>query len=118
LDVGLVHMPPTLDCFTANIAAAGLADIVRVRQGRAVEVAWEGPIGLLVIDGLHDYASVAEDFSSFEASVIAGGFVAFHDCADHFPGVKAFISDILRDGQYEQTAQAGSLVVVRKVTPR
>jgi hypothetical protein len=114
-DAGLLRLPPTLEQFTRNIAEAGLTGVVRIRQGRSTEIEWDGPIGLLVVDGLHDYVSVAADFRRFEPSVVAGGFVAFHDCADYFPGVGVFVNEVLQCGRYEQTAQAGSLVIVRRL---
>jgi hypothetical protein len=111
---GLLRLAPTLDRFTRNVAAAGLSSVVRVRRGRSIEVPWDGPVGLLVVDGLHDYVSVAADFRRFEPSVVPGGLVGFHDCADCYPGVQAFVAEVLRHGRFERTAQAGSLVVLRK----
>ena len=111
---GLRRLAPTLDRFTRNLARAGLTGVVRVRQGQSAQIAWDGPIGLLVVDGLHDYASVAADFRHFEPGLVPGGLVAFHDVADYFPGVKAFVAEVLRQGGFERVAQAGSLLVLCK----
>jgi hypothetical protein len=115
---GLVHTGPTLERFTANVAAAGLTDSVRTHQGRSTEIPWAEPIALLVVDGLHDQANVAADFEHFAPSLAPGGHVAFHDYADYFPGVRAFVGQLLRRGGFEEVARAGSLIVLRKTTTR
>ncbi|HEY5988425.1 MAG TPA: glycosyltransferase [Streptosporangiaceae bacterium] len=115
---GLRRLAPTLDRFTANIAAAGLSGVVQVHQGRSGEVELREPIGLLVIDGLHDYASVAADFRRFEPQVTHGGFIAFHDFAEYYPGVLTFVREVLRQGGFEQVAHVGSLIVLRKQPAR
>jgi predicted O-methyltransferase YrrM len=115
LDQGLRRTSPTLARFTANIAAAGLAGIVETVQQRSYEVRWERPIGMLLIDGLHDYANVSRDFQHFEQHVIPGGYVAFHDYADYYPGVKKFVHEVLATGHYRRVHLARSLIVVQKL---
>jgi len=114
LDQGLRAGPSTLERFERNITDAGLRDVVVTVQQRPYDVRWEQPISLLFIDGLHDYANVARDFFNFEASVVPGGSVAFHDCADYYPGVKAFVNELLRTRRYEEVAHVGSLKLLRK----
>jgi hypothetical protein len=116
LDQGIQVLPPTLEKFKRNMAEAELASIVEIIQAQSAEVAWEKPISLLLIDGLHDYANVARDFFHFEPWMVAGGYVAFHDYADYYPGVKAFVNEILGSGRYEKVHCAGSLVIVKKQT--
>ncbi len=110
---GLTHTGPTLDRFTATIADAGLTGVVRTRQGKSVEIEWDQPIGLLVIDGLHDQPNVAADFRHFAPSLVPGAYVAFHDYADYYPGVQAFVAQLLRHSGFERVAQAGSLILLR-----
>jgi predicted O-methyltransferase YrrM len=114
-DGKLSQLAPTRDTFQRNIDRAGLTDRVEVYQKRASEVPWDGPIRLLLIDGLHDYASVAADFGHFERWVPEDGFVVFHDYADYFPGVKLFVDELLRRGDWARVRAAGSLVVLRRV---
>jgi hypothetical protein len=71
-------------------------------------------ITLLLVDGLHDYANVACDFFRFDALIRAGGFVAFDDYADYYPGVQTFVNELLAAGEYRLVGQAGSMVVLRK----
>jgi predicted O-methyltransferase YrrM len=114
LDQGIKHVAPSLAAFRRNIADAGLHLIVEPIVKHSFEVEWDKPICLLFIDGLHDYANVARDFHQFEQSIVPGGFVAFHDYATYYPGVVAFVDELLAGGSYEKVEQAVSLIVVRK----
>jgi predicted O-methyltransferase YrrM len=106
---------PTLERFSANIAAAGLEGVVVPVVKRSYEVDWEGPIRLLFIDGLHDYSNVARDFGHFERWLEPGGHVAFHDYADYYPGVVAFVDERLAGGRYRLVDRARSLILLQKV---
>lgn len=60
---------------TAPVSSSvGGPDCTHWSAGRC-EVEWSQPIGLLFIDGLYDYASVAADFAHFEHWVAPGTFV-------------------------------------------
>lgn len=111
----LAPTEPTLDRFRANIAAHGLDGVVEAIVARSTEVAWDRPIDLLFIDGLHDYVNVALDFFHFERWLVEGARVAFHDDAPYYPGVSAFINERIASGRYIQEAGAGSMTVIRKV---
>jgi glycosyltransferase involved in cell wall biosynthesis/predicted O-methyltransferase YrrM len=115
LDRGIRTGSATLVRLRANLAAAGLTETVEVVRKRSYEVRWQGPIGLLFIDGLHDYANVARDFFHFEPWVATGGYVAFHDYADYYPGVRVFVDELLAAGGYRKVHRAGSLVVIEKL---
>ena len=86
--------------------------------GSPDEVRWDQPISLLLIDGLHDYANVSRDFFHFEKWVASNAYVAFHDYADYFPGVKAFVDELLRSGQYRKVSLVKSMMVLQKSTSR
>jgi len=114
---GVHRHPPTLSKFMANIASCGLTDVVELIQQRSFEVRWHKPIGLLLIDALHDYANVSRDFNHFAGLVARGGVVAFHDYElnDH-PGVTKFVNEVLAAGNFEKAAHVDSLVILRKTT--
>lgn len=118
LDQGLERVPPTLGTLRQNIASKSLTPFVEIVQGRAQDVPWSEPICLLLIDGLHDYPSVLRDFTHFEGFLADGGLVAFHDYADYFPGVPAFVDELSASGRYEVVAQAKSLIALRKLPGR
>ncbi|HEY6305685.1 MAG TPA: class I SAM-dependent methyltransferase [Candidatus Angelobacter sp.] len=118
LDQGIQSMPPSLEKLKKNLAGAGLTDSVVILPSHSWEVAWDKPIGLLFIDALHDYANVSRDFYHFEPWLAPGAYVAFHDYADYYPGVKTFVNEILATGQYEKVHCASSMMVMRKITER
>ncbi|HEX8475954.1 MAG TPA: glycosyltransferase [Pyrinomonadaceae bacterium] len=115
LDQRIDKHPPTLEKFKRNMQKAGLSALVEIIQKRSVEVAWERPISLLLIDGLHDYASVSQDFYHFERWIVPDGLVAFHDYAAYFPGVQAFVNELLRTGRYRKIHCVASMMVLRKL---
>ena len=111
----MIHSgPPTLETFKRNIAQAGLAEVIEPILQNSTEVAWSRPIRLLLIDGLHDYTNVSRDFNYFDRWVEPGGFVAFHDYADYYPGVVALVDEVLATGCYHRAGRAHSLLVAQK----
>jgi hypothetical protein len=116
LDRGIQVVQPTLDTFQRNIFAAGLNAIVEPIVQRSTDVAWSRPIGLLFIDGLHDYASVADDFHHFQQWLALGGYIAFHDYADYYPGVRKFVDELVSGGQFRRVQCARSMIVLRNET--
>ena len=112
---GVRNERPTFERFRSNVARAGVADVIEAVRLRSYEVIWRSPIGLLFIDGLHDYASVARDFFHFERHVVDRGYVAFHDCDTNYPGVSTFVAGLAASDCYEEVSRAASLVVFRKV---
>jgi hypothetical protein len=111
---GLRSLGSTLDVFRANVAANGLTRIIEPVIQRSYEVAWDKPIALLFIDGLHDYFNVSRDFRHFEPWVSEGGYIAFHDYADYYPGVKQFVNELLALPDFELVSRIQSLVVLKK----
>lgn len=114
LDEGIRQMPGSKAKFVQNISAAGLSDCVNLIQSRPSEAHWEDHINLLVIDGLHDYVNVARDFFHYEPHVTPGAYILFHDYAGYYPGVDAFVNEILASGKYEKINCVRSLMVIRK----
>jgi hypothetical protein len=109
-----ITMDPSLEMLKLNLAGAGLADIVHVVQATARQVPWHDPIALLVIDGLHDYASVACDFRHFSPHLVAGGYVAFHGYGSYFPGVAMFVDELLTIGDYRRVDAVGRMILLQK----
>lgn len=116
-DQVLIRVPPSLEKLRKNLSEAGLSEHVQIVHKSAHEVHWEKPIAFLLIDGLHDYANVSRDFYHFEPFLVEGSFIAFHDYADYFPGVKALVDELLADPTYEQVHCAGTMMLLRKRTP-
>ncbi|MDD2898201.1 MAG: class I SAM-dependent methyltransferase [Desulfuromonadaceae bacterium] len=115
LDQGVETVTPTLAAFRKNIAAAHLTEVVEIIQKCSYDVSWDSAITLLFIDGLHDYANVARDFYQFEKWVVTNGYIAFHDYADYYPGVVAFVDELLNSGAYRKVRLEKSMMVVEKL---
>lgn len=106
---------PTFQRFQRTIARAGLRDVVHPIRQRSYEVAWEAPIRLLLVDGLHDYENVARDLRHFEPHLAPGALVAFHDYADYYPGVRQVVDEAVAGGRYRWVGRARSLAVVQRL---
>jgi predicted O-methyltransferase YrrM len=104
----------TLERFQRNIANAGVSDVVATIQRYSTNVEWDGPIGMLFIDGLHDFSSVSHDFEHFARFLEPGSLIAFHDYAGYYPGVVACVDQLLLSGEYRRVAQARSMVVIER----
>ena len=111
---GVVATAPTWEAFRRNVADAGVAGVIEPIRARSFEVAWRRPIHLFLVDGLHDYANVARDFAHFDPWVVPGGYAAFHDYADYYPGVRSAVDEILASGRYVEIGRARSMIVLRK----
>ncbi len=115
LDRGLTRHPPSYDKLRQNIEKAGLTGLVKIIKDRSCNVKWQGPISLLLIDGLHDYPNVSRDFWHFAPWVTPGGYICFHDYAEYYPGVTAFVDELTSGDGYSMAALAGSLAIIQKI---
>ena len=107
---------PTLDRFSRVIQNAGLDDLVRPVVRRLQDVAWTaGPIGLVLVDGLHDYASVMGDVTHLDIYLPPGALLACHDYGNGHPGVDRAVDQLTGSGCFELIDRAGALVVLRKL---
>jgi MMP 1-O-methyltransferase len=108
----------TFERFRANLEAAGVADAVVPIVARCQDVPWNVEIGLVFIDGWHEYASVRGDFEHFAPHLAAGGFAVFHDYLpapdgrEHYDVIRA-VDDILADG-WRKVGQASSLIALAR----
>ncbi|MFL6844256.1 MAG: glycosyltransferase [Allosphingosinicella sp.] len=103
--------------FDHMVARHGLAGWIDVRTGEAPALRWSGTIDLLIVDGLHDYAAVAADFCAFEAWLGPEARVAFHDYADYYPGVCAFVDELVASGGWKIEIAAVSLRILGRAEP-
>jgi hypothetical protein len=88
---------------------------VELIKDYSFNVEWKRPISLLFIDGLHDYKNVSKDFHHFSDWIRKGAFIAFHDYAQYYPGVMAFVDELLATGGYKKIQLAVSLIVLQKL---
>ncbi len=117
-DDRLTRDPATRVRFDQMLAATGLGDRIDARTGEAHAVATGDPVDLLLVDGLHDYAAVASDFAAFDTALAPAARVAFHDYADYFPGVVAFVDELVATGGWEIETAIETLRVLRRTSQR
>jgi len=104
--------------FLDNIKRFGLEEFVRCVRSKATETRIEVPISLILIDALHLFENVSEDFRHFEKSIVRKGLIAFHDYREEFPGVVEFVNSLIRaeNAPYRKIHQAHSLIVLENVS--
>ncbi|HUX67624.1 MAG TPA: class I SAM-dependent methyltransferase [Terriglobales bacterium] len=89
--------------FMANLAGAGLREMVEVHRACSRDVApsWRRPIRLLWIDGDHTYAGAREDFELFSPFLADGALVALHDSLHFFEGpIRVMVDHILASDRF------------------
>jgi len=77
----------TFEEFKKNINKAGVDDVVvpLVKTSEAAAKNWNKKIGLLWIDGAHEYEMVLLDYQLWSPHLVKGGVIAFHDSQDKGP---------------------------------
>jgi hypothetical protein len=81
---------------------APYAELITAHQGFSYEVAktWSLPIGLLFIDGSHEYKDVKRDLLAFEPWLALGAVVAFDDYGRANPGVIKFVEELRKGTRF------------------
>jgi hypothetical protein len=76
--------------YVKTMRSRGLQDrcFALVAYSHDAAVAVPDRIGLLIIDGNHEYESVARDLELFAPKVLPGGFIFLDDYTDTYPGVR------------------------------
>lgn len=105
---------PTFDAFMANISAAGVSEVIEPVRSLSYETRWDRPIDLLFVDGLHDRLNVERDYRHFATFLVPDAVVLFHDYADYYPGVVAFVDQLVAAEGWEIAERAASLVLLRR----
>lgn len=97
--------------FLGNVRTAGLAKIViPIRKKSTEAAAINCPIGLLFIDGSHDYAAVKNDFLSLSKKIKKGGWIILHDATVLDGPWRVARQEILRSGNFRRVGMLGSMV--------
>jgi hypothetical protein len=115
---------PSWGAFLENIDRSGLSEFIVPLLNNSSEVALSSSdrIAMLLVDGLHDAASVAADYAHFGPHVPVGGLIAFHDYWNtDYPGVRSVADARIVDGQLRTYAappkpsKDDSLLVTQKL---
>jgi predicted O-methyltransferase YrrM len=71
----------TLETFRGTVRSAGLEDTVIpvLTSSAQFAAAWQGPLGLVFIDGGHSLDAALLDYRSWVGFIQSGGYLAIHD---------------------------------------
>jgi predicted O-methyltransferase YrrM len=109
---------PTRQRFEANIAAAGLSDVVELVCGYSTKLrpGWDRPFSLLYIDGKHDYWTYTDDLR-WSAHLPPGAEILVHDCFSSIGVTLGTIAKVLFGRRYTYVDRTTSLARFRLAPP-
>ena len=109
----------TRDKFEANIARAGLTDVVELVVGYSTKLrpSWDRRFDLLYVDGKHDYWTYTDDLR-WSAHLPAGGEILVHDCFSSIGVTLGTIAKVLFGSRYVYVDRSRSLARFRLGRPR
>jgi hypothetical protein len=84
------------DDFMLNVKMCGVDDVIqplRMDSVAASERFGAGSVDAVIIDGAHDYQSVAADIDAWLPKIKRGGVIAGDDYSDDWPGVKRAVNE-------------------------
>jgi predicted O-methyltransferase YrrM len=109
----------TREVFLANLATAGVADRVELRQAKSTELrpTWRQPIDFLYIDGKHDYWTLSDDLRWAEF-LPTGGRLAIHDAFSSIGVTLGLLRHVLFSRRLRYVSRTGSLALFEVARPR
>lgn len=81
----------------------------------AIARVWMQPIGLLFIDGAHDFASVKADYDGFSPFIVRRGYLAMHDATPGSRVNKVIEEVIIPSGLWGERRQVDRLAVFQRL---
>lgn len=104
--------------FESNLDAAGLRDVVRLiaERSTAIRPGWSHQLGVLYIDGKHDYWTVRDDLRWAE-HVVTGGLVLIHDAYSSIGVTLALLRHVLPGRSLRYLGRTGSLARFEVASP-
>lgn len=115
-DATIHQYPPSYDKMKQTLGNLQLLEEVEIIKQTPYLVNLYKKIDFILIDGLHDYVNVARDFYHFEKNFKEDTIVLFHDYCVSFPGVMAFVEELINSNVYEMVKYSVSLVALQKRT--
>lgn len=85
-----------------------------VGDSRLLARYWARPLGLLFLDGGHDYSSVSADFWGFSRYVGYDGYAVLHDYGTE-EAVTRLVDEVIATEQWKIIKQVDSIAVLRRV---
>ena len=108
----------TLNEFKKNIRTAKVDDIIIpiIKTSEEAATSFDKPIGLIFIDGLHEYEYSKSDFNLWFPKVIYDGYMAFHDTVKPSMGSKRVVSEnVYKSNQFKNVGFVGTITYAQKV---
>ena len=109
----------TYNVFKHNLERAGVYDwVIPVKKSsREAFVSFDEKIGLLFIDGSHEYEDVKADLLTWEQRLIKGGMVILHDSTGQWDGPTRVADEwiIKRKNMYRDVVRIKSMTIARKI---
>ena len=100
--------------FRLRTAQIANVDHIRKTSGAAAATLPDASVGMVFIDGVHDFSNSWFDFSAWSGKVAPGGMIAFHDVDDH-PGVRLAVRNLIeKDLGYAIWAYCPNLIIFTK----
>lgn len=106
--------PGALEDFRRTLEEFDLTGTVDTYSGISLDAAgeWNGePVGLLFVDGAHDYTSVLADIDGWEPFIAEGGLVMFHDAFSSVGTTQALTRRHLANRRFRFLGSERSLAV-------
>ena len=88
---------------------------LQMTSGEAFRSWKYGPVALVFIDALHNYANTSFDVAAWGSLLVPGGFLVAHDTDNRgFAGTRRAIFEAATGAQYELFAHPPNLTILRK----
>lgn len=89
----------TLNEFCENMRTHNVGHVIRTLVMNSIDASKQihDEIGLIFVDGSHDYGSVRSDFETWWPKLMEGGIIAFHDSLSK-EGVSKYVDEIISTG--------------------
>lgn len=113
-----VNHKSTLSEFKKNIKRARLNEVIVpvIKTSKEAAEKWNKPLGLLFIDGLHDFGNSELDFRLWSPFIKEGGIIAFHDAFCGYPAIFRVIEKyIFNNPSYQVIGTVGSVIYIKKL---
>jgi predicted O-methyltransferase YrrM len=107
------------EAFTANLAAAGVADRVTHLRAFSSDAFGDvpGAIDVLYVDGAHRYAPALADIRDWGAKVTPGGTLLIHDSFSSVGVTAAIARHLVPSGEWRYVGRSRSLTEYRRDLP-
>jgi len=108
----------TFEEFILNISMAEVKDIVEPLQMTSEKASrgWKPAVGLIFIDGSHEYDAIKLDFLSWSPYLLNGGIITLHDAVGYDGPHRVAIENLFKSRRFAHIGMCHKIIYARKVT--